>query len=192
MNTPAPGSTSGSISDSGDGSGAGGGTSTGTGTGGVLTRSLWSAVVPVATCLATLGTLTAWTATGNAGQPRGLEVSQGRIFTPLREGATSAYFTIRNTGAVTERLTAVTAPRGSSAMLSRNITTGSGARSMTMVPYISVPPRSTLRMSPYALNVMVTPAPRTKPGDRLRFTLRFEDRKPITVRAVAVRPGELR
>ena len=128
-----------------------------TGTAKALARSLRSAVIPVLTCLATLGALTAWTSAGNAGRPRGLEVSQGRIFTPLREGATSAFFTIRNTGEVTETLTGVTTARGTRAMLSRNITTSGGARSMRMVPYISVPPRSTLRMSPFALNVMVTP-----------------------------------
>lgn len=163
-----------------------------TGTAKALARSLRSAVIPVLTCLATLGALTAWTSAGNAGRPRGLEVSQGRIFTPLREGATSAFFTIRNTGEVTETLTGVTTARGTRAMLSRNITTSGGARSMRMVPYMSVPPRSTLRMSPFALNVMVTPAPKVEPDQRLRFTLHFEDRGPVTVEAVAVRPGDLR
>ena len=187
MNSPAPGSGSPSGTDAGQAAGQDARSDAAR----TVTRSLWSALVPVATCLATLGGLPAWTATGGAGQPRGLEVSHGRVFTPLREGATSAYFTIRNTGAVREKLTGVTTARGSSAMLNRNVTTEGGARSMTTVPYISVPEHSTLRMSPYALNVMVIPAPRIRPGERLRFTLHFEDREPVTVRALAVRPGSL-
>lgn len=163
-----------------------------TGAARALIGPLRAAVVPIATCLAALTALTAWTTAGNAGQPRGLEVSQGRIFTPLQEGATSAFFTIRNTGDVSERLTSVTAAQGNRTMLSRNVTTSGGARSMRMVPYISVSPHSTLRMSPYALNVMVTPAPKIKAGERVRFTLHFEDLRPVTVRAVAVRPGEVR
>lgn len=166
-------------------------TSASTGTSWTLVYSLRAAVVPVVTCLAVLGTLTAWTSVGNAGQPRGVEVSKGRIFTPLREGATSAFFTIRNTGDVSEQLTSVTTAQGNRTMLSRNITTSGGARSMTMVPYISVAAHSTLRMSPYALNVMVTPAPKVEPGERVRFTLHFDDLRPITVQAVAVRPSEL-
>ncbi|OEU86907.1 hypothetical protein DB35_25295 [Streptomyces abyssalis] len=163
-----------------------------TGNAQALVNSLRAAVVPIATCIAALAALTAWTTAGHAGAPRGLEVTQGRIFTPLREGATSAFFTIRNTGDVSERLTGVTTEQGSRTMLSRNVTTGGGARSMTMVPYISVRPHGTLRMSPYSLNVMVTPAPRIKAGERVRFTLHFEDLRPVTVQAVAVRPGELR
>jgi copper(I)-binding protein len=157
-----------------------------------LRTNLRAAIVPIATCLAALAALTAWTAAGNAGQPRGVEVTQARIFTPLREGATSAFFTIRNTGDVSEQLTGVTAAQGNRTMLSRNLTTSGGARSMTMVPYMSVPPHSTFRMSPYALNVMVTPAPQVTPGERVRFTLHFAHLRPVTVQAVAVRPGELR
>ncbi|HWM37153.1 MAG TPA: copper chaperone PCu(A)C [Streptomyces sp.] len=160
----------------------------------VVVRLLRSAVVPLVTCLATLGALTAWTATGNAGEPRGLKVSQGRVFTPLHEGATAAFFTIRNTGQVNERLTGVRAvdAEGTRTMLSRNITTGGNARSMMMLPDISIPAGSTLRMSPYALNIMITPAPKIAPGDRIRFTLYFADRAPITGQALAVRPGELK
>ncbi|WP_314178469.1 copper chaperone PCu(A)C [Streptomyces winkii] len=163
----------------------------GTGAARALVDSLRSAAVPIVTCLAALAGLTAWTTAGHAGQPRGLEVSTGRIFTPLREGATSAFFTVRNTGEVSERLTGVTAAQGNRTMLSRNVTTSGGARTMTMVPYISVRPHSTLRMSPYALNVMVTPAPRVTPGERVRFTLHFDDLPPIRVQAVAVRPSEV-
>ncbi|SCK39746.1 hypothetical protein H181DRAFT_03414 [Streptomyces sp. WMMB 714] len=163
-----------------------------TGTARALVDSLRAAIIPIVTCVAVLGALTAWTAAGHAGKPRGLEISEGRIFTPLREGATSAFFTIRNTGDVSEQLTRVTVAQGNRTMLSRNVTTSGGARTMVMVPYIFVLPHSTLRMSPYALNVMVTPAPKVSPGERLRFTLHFEDLRPITVQAVAVRPGELR
>lgn len=156
-------------------------------------RGLRSAAVPLATCLISLGALTAWTAAGNAGQPRGLEISGGRIFTPLREGPTAAFFTFRNTGTVDERITGIKTMYGDSshAMLSRNIRTGANARTMTRIEDATVPAKSTLKMSPYGLNVMVTPAPKLKPGDRVRFTFYFTDRAPITTKAVAVRPQEL-
>jgi copper(I)-binding protein len=157
----------------------------------VAVRVLRSAVVPLLACLVTLGALTAWTANGNAGQPRGLEVAQGRILTPLREGSTSAFFTFRNTGKVDEWLTGVKVSYNGStqAMLSRSIITEGGARTRTTLQDIAIPADDTLKMSPDALNITVTPAPKIEPGDRVRFTLYFADRAPITAKAVAVRPG---
>ncbi|MFE0188451.1 copper chaperone PCu(A)C [Streptomyces sp. NPDC059008] len=146
--------------------------------------------VPLLTCLATLGTLTVWTATGNAGTPARLSVAEGRVLVPAGSEATAAFFTIRNTGGADDVLTGVTGPTGHRAMLSRTVDIGHNARSMAMVPSATVPAGGTLRMTPTDLDVMISPPPALAPGDRLTFTLHFRDSPPRTVRARAVRPGQ--
>ncbi|REK90853.1 copper chaperone PCu(A)C [Streptomyces inhibens] len=151
--------------------------------------SVSAVAVPLLTCLATLGTLTVWTATGNAGTPARLSVAEGRVLVPSGPEATAAWFTIRNTGGADDVLTGVTGPAGHRAMLSRTVDIGRNARSMAMVRAATVPAGGALRMSPTALDVMISPPPRLAPGDRLTFTLHFRHSPPQTVRARAVRPG---
>ncbi|MFD3419851.1 copper chaperone PCu(A)C [Streptomyces decoyicus] len=151
--------------------------------------SVPSVAVPLLTCLVTLGTLTAWTASGNAGRPAKLSVSEGRVLIPTGTDATAAFFTVRNTGAADDVLTGVTGPTGHRAMLSRTVDIGHNARSMAMVRAATVPAGGALTMTPTTLDVMVSPPPRLAPGDRLTFTLHFRDSPPRTVAARAVRPG---
>jgi copper(I)-binding protein len=156
-----------------------------------MTRLPVTAVaVPLLTCLATLGTLTVWTATGNAGTPARLSVAEGRVLVPAGSEATAAFFTVRNTGGADDVLTGVTGPAGHRAMLSRTVDIGHNARSMAMVRAATVPAGGTLRMTPTDLDVMISPPPALSPGDRLTFTLHFRDSPPRTVRARAVRPGQ--
>ncbi|MGW9173540.1 copper chaperone PCu(A)C, partial [Streptomyces decoyicus] len=135
--------------------------------------SVPSVAVPLLTCLVTLGTLTAWTASGNAGRPAKLSVSEGRVLIPTGTDATAAFFTVRNTGAADDVLTGVTGPAGHRAMLSRTVDIGHNARSMAMVRAATVPAGGALTMTPTTLDVMVSPPPRLAPGDRLTFTLHF-------------------
>lgn len=156
-----------------------------------MTRArLAAAAVPLLTCLATLGTLTAWTATGNAGTPARISATDGRILIPAGHDATAAFFTLRNTGTADDILIGVTGPPGHRTMLSRDVAVGRNAHSMAMVEGATVPARATLTMSPTTLDVMVAPPPRLAPGDRLTFTLHFRDSPPLTVEARAVRPGQ--
>ncbi|MGW8398113.1 copper chaperone PCu(A)C [Streptomyces lydicus] len=149
--------------------------------------------VPVVTCLATLGTLTVWTATGNAGTPARLSVSEGRaLLLPAPGGrteATAAFFTVRNSGGADDVLTGVTGPAGYRVMLSRTVDIGRNARRMAMVRSATVPAGGALRMTPTTLDLMLSPAPALTPGDRLTFTLHFRNSPPLTARAVATRPG---
>ncbi|MEW1655122.1 copper chaperone PCu(A)C [Streptomyces sp. NPDC093707] len=154
--------------------------------------SLAAVAVPVVTCLATLGTLTAWTTTGNAGTPARLTATEGRVLIPAGHDATAAFFTLRNTGTADDVLTAVTGPPGHRAMLSRDVAVGRNARSMAMVQGATVPARGSLVMTPTTLDIMISPPPRLAPGDRLTFTLHFRDSPPLTVHARAVRPGQER
>ncbi|MFF2807377.1 copper chaperone PCu(A)C [Streptomyces sp. NPDC058000] len=151
---------------------------------------LLAGAVPLLTCLATLGTLTAWTATGNAGTPARLSATDGRVLIPAGNDATAAFFTLRNTGTANDVLTAVTGPPGHRTMLSRDVAIGRNARSMAMAEGATVPAGGTLTMTPTTLDIMISPPPRLAPGDRLTFTLHFRDSPPLTVDARAVRPGQ--
>ncbi|GAA2653427.1 copper chaperone PCu(A)C [Streptomyces lunalinharesii] len=151
---------------------------------------LAAGAVPLLTCLATLGTLTAWTVTGNAGTPARITATDGRVLIPAGHDATAAFFTLRNSGTADDVLTGVTGPPGHRAMLSRDVAVGRNAHSMAMVAGVTVPARGTLTMSPTTLDVMVSPPPRLAPGDRLTFTLHFRDGPALTVEARAVRPGQ--
>ncbi|WP_030983452.1 copper chaperone PCu(A)C [Streptomyces sp. NRRL S-1813] len=151
--------------------------------------SVPSVAVPLLTCLVTLGTLTAWTATGNAGRPAELSVTEGRVLIPTGTEATAAFFTLRNTGGADDVLTGVTGPAGHRAMLGRTVDIGHNARSMAMVRAATIPAGGALTMTPTTLDIMVSPPPRLAPGDRLTFTLHFRDSPPRTVEARAVRPG---
>lgn len=155
-----------------------------------MTRpSVPSVAVPLLTCLVTLGTLTAWTAAGNAGRPAELSVGEGRVLIPTGTESTAAFFTLRNTGGADDVLTGVTGPTGHRAMLSRTVDIGHNARSMAMARAATIPAGGALTMTPTTLDVMVSPPPRLAPGDRLTFTLHFRDSPPRTVAARAVRPG---
>ncbi|MFG2093422.1 copper chaperone PCu(A)C [Streptomyces sp. NPDC048612] len=155
-----------------------------------MTRpSVPAVAVPLLTCLVTLGALTLWTATGNAGTPAALSVPEGRVLIAGGSEATAAFFTIRNSGGADDVLTGVTGPAGHRAMLSRTVDIGDNARSMAMVRTATVPAGAALTMTPATLDVMVSPPPRLAPGDRLTFTLHFRHSPPQTVRARAVRPG---
>ncbi|WP_030067251.1 copper chaperone PCu(A)C [Streptomyces natalensis] len=152
-----------------------------------LMNRLRTAAVPLLVWLVTLGALTAWTATGNAGTPARLRAAEGRVLIPYGTESTAAFFTLRNTGTANDVLTGVTAPPGRRAMLSRTVDIGRNAGRMEMAGAVTVPAGGTLRMTPSGLDVMVTPPPRLAPGDRLTFTLHFRDSPPLTVRARAVR-----
>ncbi|MFF4602884.1 copper chaperone PCu(A)C [Streptomyces sp. NPDC001339] len=152
--------------------------------------SVASLAVPLVTCLATLGMLTAWTVTGNAGTPAQLTVTEGLVLVPSGSEATAAFFTIRNSGGADDVLTGVTGPAGHRAMLGRTVDIGRNARSMAMVRTVTVPAGGIVRMTPTTLDIMISPPPALAPGDQLTVTLHFRDSPPQTVRARAVRPGD--
>ncbi|WP_030024402.1 copper chaperone PCu(A)C [Streptomyces monomycini] len=155
--------------------------------------TLRSAAAPLLAGVLTLGCLTAWTVTGNAGTPPRLTVADGHILTASNTEATAAFFTISNTGTTADELTGVTGPAGlRRAMVGRDVEVAEGAHRMEMAGAVTVPARGELRMAPTGLDVMVSPPPRLAPGDRLTFTLHFRHSGPVTAQAVAVRPGQLR
>ncbi|MFH8405856.1 copper chaperone PCu(A)C [Streptomyces sp. NPDC018019] len=153
--------------------------------------ALLSAVPPVLAGALTIGCLTVWTVSGNAGTPARLRVTEGRILVPSNTEATAAFFTIGNTGTTADELTGVTGPAGHRAMVGRDVEVAEGAHRMEMAGAVTVPARGEVRMAPTDLDIMVSPPPRLTPGDRVTFTLHFRDSGPVTAEAVAVRPGRL-
>ncbi|MFG2138210.1 copper chaperone PCu(A)C [Streptomyces sp. NPDC048650] len=151
-----------------------------------MNRTATAAAVPLLVCLATLGALTAWTATGNAGTPAHLTATEGRVLVPRGAEATAAFLTLRNGGTADDVLTGVTGPPGHRAMLSRTADIGRNARRMEMVSEVTVPARGELRMTATGLDIMIGPPPRLAPGDGIVLTLHFRDSPPLTVRARAV------
>ncbi|MFD7664777.1 copper chaperone PCu(A)C [Streptomyces sp. NPDC059788] len=159
---------------------------------GAVRSSVRAAAVPLLAGALTIGCLTAWTVTGNAGTPARLRVTDGRILTASNPEATAAFFTISNIGTTADELTGVTGPAGHQAMVGRDVEVAEGAHRMEMAGAVAVPARGAVRMAPTGLDVMVSPPPRLAPGDRLTFTLHFRDSGPVKAEAVAVRPGQLR
>ena len=153
-----------------------------------MNRPPAAVAVPLLVFLATLGMLTAWTVTGNAGTPARIVAAEARVLIPYGTESTAAFFTLRNTGTADDVLTGVTGPPGYRAMLSRTADIGRNARRMEMAPAATVPAGGALRMTPTGLDIMLSPPPRLAPGDRLTFTLHFRDSPPLTVRARATAP----
>ncbi|AXE75909.1 copper chaperone PCu(A)C [Streptomyces atratus] len=155
-----------------------------------LYDGLLAVVAPLAAFSVALGGLTAWTASGAAGAPPRLEISDGRVFLPYNGNVdTAAFFRITNSGGADDRLVSVTSAAVDSAMLSRHVRHDSGAGSMSMVGSVGLPAGETLAMSASTVDVMVKMKDRRQVGDVLPFVLHFRHSDPVEALAVVVRPG---
>ncbi|TGB15163.1 copper chaperone PCu(A)C [Streptomyces sp. MZ04] len=136
-----------------------------------------------------LAGLSAWTAAGAAGSAPELRVTAARVLLPSEGNAsTAAVFRIRNTGGAADRLISVSSPTMGEAMLSRDAPVGERAARMSMVDSATVPAHGTLTMTPYGLDVMVELREPLRLGQRVEFSLRFEDAGSLTTEALVVRP----
>lgn len=155
-------------------------------------RRLVTATVAVAVLSA--GCSSSSTAGSSAGSPAGgrpvLSVSGAYVPRPPLTDMAAGYLTVRNTGRVADRLTAVTSDLASDVTM---MTTGPDG-SMRAVGELAVPAggRLTLRVGGDHLMLMGL---RDRPavGRRVSFELRFATSSPITVRApvepASYRPG---
>jgi copper(I)-binding protein len=149
-----------------------------------------TALPAVAACAITLGGLYGWTASGAAGCPADIGVTDARILLPFGDGEqTAAVFRLRNTGGADDDLVAVTSPETGRALLAHTVVHAGGG-SMSMTDSATVPARGTLTMSPFGLDVMVNRPPRLRPGQLVPFVLHFRDSTPVRVAAVVVRPQD--
>ncbi|MFI7412625.1 copper chaperone PCu(A)C [Streptomyces sp. NPDC049627] len=159
-----------------------------------IADGLLAALTPIAACGVALGGLTTWAASGAAGSPARIAVTDGRVFLPFGDARdTAAFFRITNTGGADDRLVKVTSPDdgdGDDATLSRHrMSSGRMAYAQT-VESARVPAGGSLAMSPYGLDVTLRTRPGWRAGDVVPFTLHFEHGGRVDVSAVVVRPGE--
>ncbi|MCZ4119456.1 copper chaperone PCu(A)C [Streptomyces sp. H39-S7] len=150
---------------------------------------LRAALLPVATCVAVLALLTAYTATGAAGEsPARITVTDARVFRPANTEATAALFTVQNSGGTADTLLSVDSPVLGPGMLTRTVVRD-GAGRMTPAGPVAVPAHGAVTMDPAGLDVMIQRPPRLPLGERIPFVLRFRNSGEVRVEAVVVRPG---
>ncbi|MER6523879.1 copper chaperone PCu(A)C [Streptomyces sp. NPDC001508] len=156
-----------------------------------LADTVPAVLAPVCACVLALGGLAVWTATGNAGSPADIDVTEARLYLPA-EGTpeTAAFFRITNTGGSDDRLLSVSSPRvsGDIALSRHEMTTGGAAYRQT-ADSLAVPAGDTLDMSPLTSDVTVPADGDWRTGDLVPFTLRFEHTGRVGALAVVVRPG---
>ncbi|MFF0223362.1 copper chaperone PCu(A)C [Streptomyces sp. NPDC004629] len=148
-------------------------------------------IAPVCACVLSVGGLAAWTATGNAGSPADIGVTDARLYLPAQgTPETAAFFRITNTGGSDDRLLSVSSPRVSGDIaLSRHGMTAGGAAYRQVADSLTVPAGDTLDMSPFSSDVTVPANGDWRPGDLVPFTLRFEHTGRVGALAVVIRPG---
>lgn len=155
-----------------------------------LADTALAALAPVCACVLALGGLAAWTATGNAGTPPLVGVTDARLFLPSHGvPETAAFFTVTNTGGAQDRLTAVTSSDVAEGIsLSSHRMTAGKAAYRQRADSLPVPAGGTLDMSPHSSDVTVPATAAWEAGDLVPFTLHFEHSGPVEVLAAVVRP----
>ncbi|MEU9635828.1 copper chaperone PCu(A)C [Streptomyces tendae] len=156
-----------------------------------LAETAMAALAPVCACVLALGGLAVWTATGNAGAPARIGVTDARLFLPSRGvPETAAFFRITNVGGSQDRLVRVTSSDVTEGIsLSSHRMTAGGAAYRRPTESLPVPAGGTLDMSPHSSDVTVPAAAGWETGDLVPFTLHFEHSGRMKVLAVVVRPG---
>ncbi|MET7299591.1 copper chaperone PCu(A)C [Embleya sp. NPDC005575] len=143
---------------------------------------------PLVAAALALALLTAWTAGGQAGSAPKLSISDGRVHLATNADATSAYFTIRNSGAADDELVSVSTPITDDVGFSFHTYTGYAGR-MWMTESLPIPANGLLGMTASGANIMLGTPPKLTPGQVVPFTLRFRHSPPIHTTAVVIRPG---
>nr|WP_245240406.1 copper chaperone PCu(A)C [Streptomyces spiramenti] len=100
---------------------------------------------------------------------------------------TGVFFAVSNEGGSEDRILAVRSTRGEAMFGDRELTEGAGR--MIMIPEIAVPADSTLEMTPFTPNVMLTVDRPLAEGERVDFVLTFQQSGEIPVTAVVTRPS---
>lgn len=143
---------------------------------------------PLVAAALALTLLTAWTAAGQAGTAPKLSVSDGRVHLATNADATSAYFTIRNSGAANDELVGVSTPITTDVGFSFHTYTGYAGR-MWMTRSLPIPAKGLLGMTASGANIMLGTPPKLTPGQTIPFTLHFRHSPPIHTTATVIRPG---
>lgn len=105
-----------------------------------------------------------------------VEVVDGQVAVPANPDQAAARFVIRNTGAVDDRLVAVSSPDAGSVAIHRSEIDSQGRALMTEVTSLAVPARSTVTFEPGGLHVMLADLHRRlRVGDIVSLRLEFAE-----------------
>ncbi|GAA4660341.1 hypothetical protein GCM10023347_09820 [Streptomyces chumphonensis] len=133
-----------------------------------------TALTALGAAAVTLLLLTLYTATGAAGEGRPeIAVVDGMVLEPTNDLQGSAYFTLRNTGEGADRLLSVSSPDLPDGVMLSRVLVRDGAGSMRPLDSLPVPAGAEVRMDPWEGNIMLNRPPGLKPGQPVRFVLRF-------------------
>jgi copper(I)-binding protein len=154
-----------------------------------------SALAPVAASALALGCLTVWSASGAAGSPARIQVSEPRVVLPLSgDQFTVAVFRIRNSGDTDDELLSVTSPAVGRGLLARtelqSDATGATTGATSMLGSMTVPARTTVAMSPHGLEVVLNLPSQLHAGERIPFVLNFRRSGRVETTALVARTGD--
>ena len=151
-----------------------------------------AAAVPVLAAALLLGLLCAWVTSGGLGTVARvrLQITGAVVPAPATADATSAYLTIRNTGAEPDELLSVSTAVSRQTMLSDNrAAPGAAAGTMVRVPGIAVPAHGSVTLGPYTEDIMLTQPSKLTVGQTVTLVLDFRVLGQVTVQAKVVPPG---
>ncbi|MGW2331451.1 copper chaperone PCu(A)C [Streptomyces sp. NPDC001700] len=151
-----------------------------------LARGARAALIPAGACAVALALLTAYTATGAAGEPvPKIRVNVGWILQPAGQPA-AAFFEIRNTGNIDDTLVFADSPALGVSMLRKPDRKQPGTAQRAR--RVAVPAKSTVRMAEGGIHIAVLDPPALRPLARVPFNLWFEGRGRVKAVAVLMPP----
>ena len=107
---------------------------------------------------------------------------------PTTPGTTVVYMDIRNNGKTDDQLVSVTTSVGGRVSFLAPDGIRSGTRVMKIVPSLTIPPQTMLRMNPNSYRLRITGAGRMEGGKDITLTLRFAHAGKVSVVALVTNP----
>jgi len=107
---------------------------------------------------------------------------------PTTPGTSVVYMDIRNNGKTNDQLVSVTTSVGGQVSFLAPDGIRSGTRVMKIVPSLTIPPQTMLRMNPNSYRLRITGAGRMVGGRDITLTLRFAHAGKFSVTALVTNP----
>ena len=145
-------------------------------------RRLATAAAAALALVATLGLSGCGSATAT------IATTSAYIPQPTKPGTTVAYMDIRNNGKTKDQLVSATTSVGGQVSLLAPDGIRSGTRIMKVVPNLTIPAESMLRMNPNSYRLQITGAGHMQGGKDVFITLRFAHAGKVTVVALVTDP----
>lgn len=119
-----------------------------------------------------------------------VRVTDATIDWPANPEVAAVRFVVHNDTGEADELVGVTSPVSGSAMVHRSETDDEGRATMTMLPELEIPARSSVTFEPGGLHVMLSGITEDlQVGDPVEVTLSFAAAGDVTVTAEVVEPG---